>query len=105
MHSPKKARAFLILSGSRSPQPTGFPLLRQVLVGVGLIVAMLTSSPSAADGVLFTDVTVFNGVDEKLIENANVLVEDNLIKTITLSLIHISEPTRLKTRSRMPSSA
>ena len=93
MHSPKKARAFLILSGSRSPQPTGFPLLRQVLVGVGLIVAMLTSSPSAADGVLFTDVTVFNGVDEKLIENANVLVEDNLIKTITTSSIEPGQAT------------
>ena len=92
MPSPKKARAFLIPSGSGSPQPTGFPLLRQVLAGAGLIAAMLSASPSAADSVLFTDVFVFNGVDEKLIESANVLVEDNLIKTISTGPLSRGKP-------------
>ena len=33
--------------------------------------------------VLFTNVHVFNGIDEKRMENANVLVEGNLIKKIS----------------------
>ncbi|MVO17600.1 amidohydrolase family protein [Rhodobacteraceae bacterium CY05] len=37
--------------------------------------------------VLFTNVNVFNGVDDGLIENASVLVEGNLIKTVSSDAI------------------
>ena len=37
--------------------------------------------------VLFTNVHVFDGVSEKRVENANVLVEDNLIKQISAGTI------------------
>jgi imidazolonepropionase-like amidohydrolase len=37
--------------------------------------------------VLFTNVHVFDGVSEKRVENANVLVEDNLIKQISADTI------------------
>ncbi|MEH6478304.1 MAG: hypothetical protein V7727_21615, partial [Sneathiella sp.] len=37
--------------------------------------------------VLFTNVNIFNGVDDGLMENASVLVEGNLIKTISTEAI------------------
>jgi len=57
----------------------------------GLVVglaAFFFSLPTQAqsDGsrrVLFTNVHVFNGIDEERIENANVLIEGNLIKTVS----------------------
>ncbi len=42
---------------------------------------------SAKSRVLFTNVNVFDGQNEELVENMNVLVEGNLIKTISTSTI------------------
>jgi len=39
---------------------------------------------------LFTNVNIFNGTDDKLYENHNVLVEDNLIKAISATKIKAS---------------
>ena len=44
---------------------------------------------------LFTNVNVFDGVNEQLIENANVLVEGNLIKTISADAIDAPNATVL----------
>jgi len=44
-------------------------------------------SPAPKPRVLFTNVNVFDGVNEKRIENANVLVEGNLIKQVSASAI------------------
>ena len=64
---------------------------------VTTIAALLTSFAALAQDspsrVLFTDVSVFNGVDEKLIENTNVLVEDKLIKTISTDPIDPGQAT------------
>lgn len=43
--------------------------------------------------VLFTNVNVFDGVNEALIENASVLVEGNLIKTVTTDTVDAGEAT------------
>ena len=42
---------------------------------------------------LFTNVHVFDGVNEKRIENANVLVEGNMIKQVSSSPIAADERT------------
>ena len=42
---------------------------------------------SDAPQILFTNVNIFDGVNEQLIENANVLVEGNLIRTISTESI------------------
>ncbi len=52
-----------------------------------LVVAVSFGLPAAAKDasgpILFTNVHVFDGVNEKRIENANVLIEGNLIKKVT----------------------
>jgi imidazolonepropionase-like amidohydrolase len=51
------------------------------------MLAVFSAGPAIAEGtppqVLFTDVHVFDGVNEQRIENANVLVEGNLIKEVS----------------------
>ena len=42
---------------------------------------------------LFTNVNVFDGKNEKLIENANVLVEGNTIKTVSTEKIEPGDAT------------
>ena len=62
-------------------------LLRSLAVTSVLVIAGLTASPSAAQEkgfpILFTNVHVFDGVNEERIENANVLVVDNLIAEVS----------------------
>ena len=55
----------------------------------------------------FVKIEVAKGheVKEAAIRGAELRMRPIFITSLTLSLIHISEPTRLKTRSRMPSSA
>ena len=53
-----------------------------------LVITIAMSAASAAEAsaksrTLFTNVHVFDGVNEKRIENANVLVEGNLIKNVS----------------------
>lgn len=59
-------------------------------LAVGLL-ALGASAASAQDEVprqvLFTNVNIFNGVDGELMENGSVLVEGNLIKTVSAEAI------------------
>ena len=76
----------------------------------GVLLGMLSSMPAmAADKApvaktLFTNVNVFDGVNEKLINNANVLVEGNLIKQVSTKLISAEGATVIdgKGRTLMP---
>ena len=61
------------------------------MLGPLAVLALLTSTGSAmaqdATRILITNVHVFDGVDEKRIENATVLVEGNLIKSVSTDRI------------------
>ncbi len=61
--------------------------LAQVLTTTTLIASLLSSTHAAAQEesfpILFTNVHVFDGVNEERIENANVLVIDNLIAEVS----------------------
>ena len=46
-------------------------------------VALPAAAQDASGPILFTNVNVFDGVNEALIENANVVVTDNLITAIS----------------------
>ncbi|MEM9695121.1 MAG: amidohydrolase family protein, partial [Myxococcota bacterium] len=50
------------------------------MIAVSTVAAISQDEPSQ---VLFTNVDIFNGVDETLIEDGSVLVEGNLIKTVS----------------------
>ena len=58
-----------------------------VALALAASVALPAAAQDASGPILFTNVNVFDGVNEKLIENANVLIEGNLIKTISTSPI------------------
>jgi imidazolonepropionase-like amidohydrolase len=65
-------------------------MYRLVLLLFVLVVASKPTLAEDADAkpqVLFTNVNVFDGTNEKLIENANVLVEGNLIKQVSTDAI------------------
>jgi len=76
----------------------------------GMLLGMLSSLPAlAADKApvaktLFTNVSVFDGEHEKLMENANVLVEGNLIKQVSAKPISADGATVIdgKGRTLMP---
>ena len=59
------------------------------ILHTGFALAQETSTQT-----LITNVNVFNGVDEALIENASVLIEGNLIKSISPETIEagVSSP-------------
>ena len=76
--------------------------------GAGFFLATLTAvaglnvghlTPASADGMRVLVTASSSGVGVVALQAARSM------GAVTLSLIHISEPTRLKTRSRMPSSA
>lgn len=54
---------------------------------VAILLAGLLSVPASAGQVLFKNVNIFNGKDNKLIRGQNVLVDDQLIKSISGSTI------------------
>ncbi len=64
-----------------------------------LLLVLITATPTLAKDTdtkpqtLFTNVNVFDGKNEQRIENANVLVEGNLIKTISTDLIEANDAT------------
>ncbi|WP_270730690.1 amidohydrolase family protein [Shimia sp. Alg240-R146] len=64
---------------------------RELLVGVVVAIAGMISTTAQAQEampqVLFTNVHVFDGVNEARIENASVLIEGNLIKTVSTDAI------------------
>ena len=68
--------------------------MKKYLRNTALSVALGLSAVAAAQAqdkeprqVLFTNVNVYNGVDDGLVENASVLVEGNLIKTVSTDQI------------------
>ncbi|MDV7142001.1 amidohydrolase family protein [Tropicimonas sp. TH_r6] len=66
------------------------------VAGLALAAGIATTA-SAQDGaprqVLFTNVNIFDGVSEALVENGSVLVEGNLIKTVSTEAIDAGEAT------------
>lgn len=72
----------------------GSTVISANLLSTTLAVGLLAFGPSAALAqdeaprqVLFTNVNIFNGVDGELMENGSVLVEGNLIKTVSAEAI------------------
>ena len=64
--------------------------MKRVLSAASIIIGMSTTAWAQDDALpqtLFTNVNVFDGVNEALIENASVLVEGNLIKTVSTDAI------------------
>lgn len=70
---------------------------QKLVLSVGMIVLLLSLSLEAEEvkkippQVLFTNVNVFNGTEDKLYEHHNVLVENNLIKAISKAKIKTNE--------------
>ncbi|MEM6713414.1 MAG: amidohydrolase family protein [Pseudomonadota bacterium] len=64
-------------------------MFNKMRLGLATVAAFLTLSASTAIAqdepaqVLFTNVDIFNGIDETLIQDGSVLVEGNLIKTVS----------------------
>ena len=72
----------------------GSTVISANLLSTTLAVGLLAFGPSAVAAqdeaprqVLFTNVNIFNGVDGDLVENGSVLVEGNLIKTVSAEAI------------------
>ncbi len=66
------------------------------LTAIAGLVSMAASGALAQDALpqtLFTNVHIFDGIDEERIENANVLVEGNLIKTVSTDGIDAPDAT------------
>ena len=59
--------------------------LVRVIAAIGLVLSV-HAGPVAADQVLFKDVNIFNGKDDKLISGQDVLVDGQLIKAIGRNL-------------------
>lgn len=59
------------------------PIIATLALGLVLSPAAAVAQDEAPTQILFTDVNIFDGVHETRIENASVLVEGNLIKTIS----------------------
>jgi imidazolonepropionase-like amidohydrolase len=62
-------------------------------LGVVLAVVATTAIAEDAQRVLFTNVHVFDGVNDERIENANVLVEGNMVKEVSTSSIRANGAT------------
>ncbi|SDL64037.1 Imidazolonepropionase [Aliiruegeria lutimaris] len=62
------------------------------VAGLALVAGIATTASAQDDRprqVLFTNVNIFDGVSETLIENGSVLVEGNLIKTVSTEAIEV----------------
>jgi imidazolonepropionase-like amidohydrolase len=62
-------------------------LFLSLFLGLGLTLPVLAAGKEPPKLTLFTNVHLFDGVGEKRIENANVLVEGNLIKAVSTRAI------------------
>ena len=60
------------------------------VLAVAVSVALPAAAQDASGPILFTNVNVFDGVNEALIENANVVVTDNLITAVSTELLAIA---------------
>ena len=59
-------------------------------LAVAVSVALPTAAQEASGPILFTNVNVFDGVNEGLIKNANVVVTDNLITAVSTEPLAIA---------------
>ena len=59
-------------------------------LAVAMSVALPAVAQDASGPILFTNVNVFDGVNEALIENANVVVTDNLITAVSTEPLAIA---------------
>ncbi|MEP2532030.1 MAG: amidohydrolase family protein, partial [Shimia sp.] len=66
-----------------------------ISTGTAMILSLATASfaQDEAEQTLFTNVHVFDGVSEQRVENANVLVEGNLIKMVSTEAIDAGNAT------------
>ena len=62
-------------------------VLTAAILAAGLLSPTHTVAQDESFPILFTNVHVFDGVNEDRIENASVLVEGNLIKTVSTEAI------------------
>lgn len=65
--------------------------MKNILFGAAAALLSSVAAVSAQDAprqVLFTNVNIFNGIDGNLMENGSVLVEGNLIKTVSAEAIN-----------------
>ena len=65
------------------------PILRLFAIAAAICLAATSAAGDSPDRTLFTNVHVFNGMDGKRLENANVLVEGNLIKAVSTDAIGV----------------
>ncbi|MBL3703351.1 amidohydrolase family protein [Sulfitobacter sp. BDSS02] len=64
------------------------------------MLATFTNAQESAQFTLITNVNVFDGVNEALLQNANVLVEGNLIKTVSTEAIAADDATIIDGKGR-----
>ena len=62
-------------------------------LAIALAIPALAEDPETKTQILFTNVHVFDGINEKRIMNANVLVEGKLIKQVSTEGISIEDAT------------
>jgi imidazolonepropionase-like amidohydrolase len=70
--------------------------IKSVVLAVGVIFSAISAAQAQEDApkqTLFTNVHVFDGINEALIKNANVLVEGNLIKSVSTTAIDAPDAT------------
>ena len=65
------------------------PILRLFAIAAAICLAATSAAGDSPDRTLFTNVHVFNGMDGERLENANVLVEGNLIKAVSTDAIGV----------------
>jgi imidazolonepropionase-like amidohydrolase len=76
--------------------PNRLFVLTAILVVLSLAPFITSVADAAPQQTLFTNVNIFNGTDNKLYENHNVLVEGNLIKSISSKPIPVNRSARTK---------
>ena len=79
-------------------KPNSKSLIAALTVAVS--VALPAVAQDASGPILFTNVNVFDGVNEALIENANVVVTDNLITAVSTEPLAIAGGTVIDGGSR-----
>lgn len=62
-------------------------------IGIGSLASIATAQDEALPQTLFTNVHVFDGINEARIENASVLIEGNLIKAVSAETINAPDAT------------
>ena len=85
-----------------------FTYIDDIVEGIIRVMKKAPEKKNGEDGLPIPPYKIYNignSHPENLLDFVQILQEELIRAGVLLSLIHISEPTRLKTRSRMPSSA